>query len=118
MDGYRITIHAFDSDPKAEEKLNLMCPELLKKNNLTNLEDAVYEIHIHSMDVNSVEFLEKLGDIVNVTYTFVGLGTDDNNIAVSTRIRALYSGMINEGKLDRAPDVETIVYDTNVKQAI
>ncbi|MBQ7318802.1 MAG: hypothetical protein IJW97_01290 [Clostridia bacterium] len=118
MDGYRITIHAFDSDPKAEEKLNLMCPELLKKNNLTNLEDAIYEIHVHSMDVNSVEFLEKLGDIVNVTYTFVGLGTDDNNIAVSTRIRTLYSGMINEGKLDHAPDVETIVYDANVKQAI
>jgi hypothetical protein len=90
MDGYALTIDAFDSDEIASSRIQTICPELLdpSHNNQWLDDDAQYNIRLHGkMDVFSQEFAETVKELDSPTFVFVSLGDDDTNIDVALRIR-------------------------------
>ena len=118
MPGYRIKINAFDADEHAEEKFVAMCPELMSKefNGQDIPGEARYEIKIHSgIDTNSPAFFEKLSEIKDATYIFVCLGDDEVNLSTAVKIRALCE-RIHYTDDHHKPDIETVIYDSNIKE--
>ena len=117
MDGYVLKITAFDSDKLAEEKLKFECPQLLDENyNGKPLEgEPYYEIKIHSgIDVNTYSFKKKLQEITDVTYAFVCLGSDEQNIRTATDVRSIFEGMsFPDGN---KPEIETVVYNSHLAE--
>ena len=117
MPGYRIKINAFDVDEHTEEKLVTMCPELMSAefNGQDIPGEARYEIKIHSgIDTNSPAFFEKLSEIKDATYIFVGLGEDEVNLSTAVKIRTACE-KIHYTDDHHKPDVETVVYDSNIR---
>lgn len=120
MPGYRIKINAFDVDEHAEEKIMMMCPELMSAefNGQDILGEARYEIKIHSgIDTNSPAFFEKLSAIKDATYIFVCLGNDEVNLSTAVKIREACERIHYTGD-HRKPDVETVIYDSNIRNTM
>ncbi len=115
LDGYKLKINAFDSDKNAEEKMKFECPELLdlKYNGKPTEGEPYYEINIHSdIDATTDSFKKKIEQISDVTYAFVCLGSDEQNIRTATDIRAIFEGMdFPDGN---KPEIETVVYDSHL----
>ncbi len=117
MPGYRIKINAFDIDEQAEQKFVAMCPELMSAEfNGQNIPgEARYEIKIHGgVDTNSTVFFEKLSEIKDATYIFVCLGDDEVNLSTAVKIRAACEGIHYTGDHHK-PDIETVIYDSNIR---
>ena len=115
MTGYRIKINAFDVDEHAEENLVTMCPELMSKNRQDISGEARYEIKIHSgIDTNSPVFFDKLSEIKDATYVFVCLGEDEVNLSTAVKIRTACERIPYTGDYHK-PDIETVVYDSNIR---
>jgi len=95
MNGYELTINAFDQNPNADKIFKSLCPELMDEEHNGNfkvLDEAKYNICITpNIDVFTVDFDEKLKSINNPTYAFVALGDDDKNISVSIKLRSLFA---------------------------
>ena len=92
MDGYRLTIHAFDKDPYAESRFKALCPDLMsdKYNGVSKEGESNYTIKIHSqIDVDTSEFLDILKTISPATFVFVSLGSDEENVKTAVNMRAL-----------------------------
>ena len=125
--GYEIEIHVIDNKPNLLSRLNADYPDLMKKNYYDLNYDQVRNIQINpksatqkgdaryaivatnqGIDVNSKEFEDQLAAIHNPTYVFVALGSDDENIRISLRIRELYR------RLGKGPDIETVVFDSKL----
>lgn len=120
MPGYRIKINAFDVDEHAEEKFVTMCPELMRAefNRQDIPGEARYEIKIHSgIDTNSPAFFEKLSEIKDATYIFVCLGDDEVNLSTAVKIREACERIHYTGD-HRKPDVETVIYDSNIRNTM
>lgn len=118
LEGYKLKINVFDVDKKAEEKFKELCPELMSDNynKKEKTGEPYYEITINSgVDINVPDFENKLKEITDATYIFVCLGTDEMNLNVATKIRAM-SQRINYLGDGRKPDIETVIYDSNVKK--
>lgn len=116
LDKYKIKINAFDTDEKAREKMEVLCPDLLssKYNKVREKQEAYYEIEIHQgIDVSVPAFEEKLKEINDATFIFVCLGDDATNLEVSARIRSICE-RIRYTDNDRKPDIETVIYDSKV----
>jgi len=115
MNSYRITIHAFDKDPLAEEKFAALAPELMSEayNGVFVEGEAQYTIKIHpGVDVNTAAFAKQVGNIPGITYVLVALGNDDSNINTAVNMRML---------MERArchPRIQTIVYSARQKNAL
>ncbi len=116
MVGFRLVIHAFDEREDAASRLYALCPELKKpsksekKTEKNEWEDDYYPTIHGGIAVDSDEFVAKLREIPNATYVFVGLGSDELNISTAIHIRTLYE------QLHRRPDIETVVYDSNIRK--
>ena len=113
MDGYHIGIHAFDVDPRAEERFTAQCPELMdpRRNGTREPGEAHYDITIHSgVDLESEAFAEQFRALGPVTFVFVSLGDDSLNIRSAVKLRQL-----SERKGDH-PVIQTIVYTSAKKQ--
>ena len=109
--GFHLKINVFDADPAAESVFSMDCPEIMKMNGSRIEGEAQYDITIHSgMDARGALFLKKIEKIPDATYVFVALGSDEENIVVSSGLRAVYERMNPNYK----PDIETVVYDTNI----
>ena len=123
MDGYRLKINAFDSDELAETKLRRACPELMNMSDNTVKGEAHYSIRVETCDIDSEKFYEELSKITDVSYVFVCLGDDETNLKVSKGIRELYerlkrtTGILN-GRAFGAPDIETVIYDSSIKEML
>ncbi|MBR6719482.1 MAG: hypothetical protein IKL74_01065 [Clostridia bacterium] len=120
LEDYKLKISAFDADEKAEEKLKAMCPELMsdKYNKKFIFGEPYYEITIHSgVDVAVPQFEELLSKIDDATYIFVCLGNDEANLSAATEIRTICE-RINYSGDGRKPDIETIIYDSNVRKSL
>ena len=120
MPGYRLKIHAFDSDPYAEDRIRTLCPELMDEriNGQVIEGDAYHEIHVYpNTDVNSPAFANTMRRLRDTTYIFVCLGEDQINISAAVRIRSLCESISYVGHR-RAPDIETVVYDTDASAII
>lgn len=92
MDGYKITIDAYDQDEMAEEHLAALCPELLSPDfNGKDLPgESRYTINIHSgTDLESKSFTDSFNSLKNCTFVFISSGDDAENIKQAAHIRML-----------------------------
>lgn len=92
MDGYKLTIHAFDKDPYAESKFKALCPDLMsdKYNGKTKPGETDYTIIIHSsVDVDTSESSDIMKTIPPATFVFISLGSDEENVKTAANMRAL-----------------------------
>ncbi len=111
MDGYKLRINAFDIGKDAEEHLCASCPELLdgKHNGACVPGEAQYEISITSgVDTESRNFIDQIEKITDASYVFVALGSDEANIAVSMRLRALFE------RSERSPVIQSVIYNSDL----
>lgn len=94
MDGYKVTIDAFDLKKSAESEFKALCPDLMspKFNGISQKGESEYTIRIHSgIDVNSAEFLNEFNKLEKATYVFVSVGSDEENVKVAANMRMLWS---------------------------
>ena len=115
MDGYRVQIHAFDKDPRAQEAFTVQCPELMASDrNGTYVDgEAQYKLKIHSgVDIFSPAFEKEIRDIGQITYVFVALGDDSLNTQTAVTMR-----MLSE-RMGIHPYIHAIVYATSKKQSL
>lgn len=115
MDGYHLSLNAFEADKHAKSRFCALCPELMdsKLNGKRIKGEPHYEIEIHSKtDVETKEFLDKLELLPKVTYVFVALGDDEKNIKTAISIRTWLA------KRGIFPRIDAIVYNTEKKEAL
>ena len=115
MDGYSLTINAFDRDPLAEDKFRALAPELMseKYNGVFVEGEAYYKIRIHSnIDVETNTFAEKISEISNANFVFVALGNDDINISVAIRLRMYFE------RIKIHPVIFAVIYNSDQKKAL
>ncbi|MBR7161327.1 MAG: hypothetical protein IKD07_02840, partial [Clostridia bacterium] len=105
----RVKIHAFDEREEARSLFEAMCPEILLDRAVDAVGDMRYTVHIHRAAFGTKEFYDALETVRDVTYLFVSLGSDKQNIDAVTGIKNLFV------KLNCAPRIETIVYDHYLK---
>ncbi|MBQ1224166.1 MAG: hypothetical protein IIX84_07785, partial [Oscillospiraceae bacterium] len=116
MTGYRVEIDCFDIDADTESKFCSLCPELMDEryNRFDTPEgEAEYKINIHSgIDVATTEFDRKITSLGGLTYVFVSLGTDEQNISTAIKLRTLFE---REGM---KPRINSIVYNSDKSAAM
>ncbi|MBQ1847680.1 MAG: hypothetical protein II135_06735 [Clostridia bacterium] len=115
MDGYRIKINVFDKDEKAEDRFAASAPELMSEEyNGVHIDgEAEYTIVFHSgIETGTKAFAEKLAEITDVTYAFVSLGNDEDNIRAAVDMRMLFERMRVK------PRIQTVVFNTAEKNAL
>ena len=113
-------IHVLDRDEKAKDRFSELCPDLMNDdyNGKDILGEARYEINIRGgVDTNSTLFSKELSKITDATYIFVCLGTDEDNLAASVKIRSLCEGMQFTGD-GHKPDIETVIYDSHLSASM
>ncbi len=115
MDGYRAEINSMDIDRRVKDKFVSLCPELMddEHNGVEIDGESKYKINIHSaINVKTKEFDDLVTSISDITYVFVALGKDENNIATAIKLRML---------LERHgchPKIQAIVSNTDKKEAL
>lgn len=114
MDGYDLTINAFDKDPLAKDKFTSLCPELMKFSGVYDVESEVkYLINIYGgIDVETVVFDELFEKLGRPTYIFVSLGNDEYNVAIAMKLRMLCE------RFGYNPVIQAVVYNSDMKQAL
>lgn len=116
MDGYHAEINLFDKDPLTESKFSCLCPELMdEKHNgdFSTKGEAHYKLSIHSgLEFEQKEFWEELRKIEKVTYIFVALGSDEQNIRAAVQLRSWFE------RQGLHPVIDAIVSDTDKKNAL
>ena len=95
MDNYRFRLNGFDIDESCKDRLAAQCPELIseKYNGVFVKGEAFYQIDIHTCDVNTGSFREKIRQIGNISYAFVSLGNDSLNVAAAVNLRIWFEQM-------------------------
>lgn len=96
MDGYHLTIDAYDIDEHIEDRLKAEMPELLSAgfNNVFIPGEAEYTINIHSgIDVTTERFNIDFQQKKHTTFVFVSLGSDERNVHIAANIRMLCERM-------------------------
>lgn len=117
MDGYKLSIHAFDKDKQAESKFKALYPDLLSQDyNGTDNGESNYSITIHSkMDIHTTEFKDYLATLKDekcASFIFISLGSDEENIKAATDMRMLWK------RLGSDPTIQTVVRNTAVSKAL
>ena len=116
MDGYHIQINAFDNDVDALNRFRAMCPELMDSAHNGNFSDdgeAQYIINIHpGMQFDTPFFYQALRDIKQISYVFVALDNDVDNIRTATNLRMFFERMCIH------PTIQSIVKSTAKKEAL
>ncbi len=115
MDGYRVEIDAFDSDPLSEERFGAACPELLsdRLNGRKIPGEAEYTIRIHpGIDVQTKQFNDMIRQLPAVTYVFVSLGSDEANIRMAAEMRMLTA------RYGSDPQIVAVVGHSERKEAL
>lgn len=115
VSGFRLKIRAYEQKADAAESFRAQCPELMALNRNEIEGEAHYDIEIFGgVDATANSFVGELEKVPDATYVFVCLGTDDRNILVSERVRTAYARINPLFK----PDIETIVYDSEIKESM
>lgn len=115
MDGYTVTIDAFDADKRAESKFTALCPEIMSKryNGVQREGEAAYTVRVHSdMDVHTAEFEKAVSLITGATLVVVALGDDELNIRTAVRLRALFE------RQGVRPAIRAVVYNEKLVDAL
>lgn len=95
MDNYRFKLNGFDKADGCKDQITAQCPELLKEryNGVFVPGEAYYQIDIHTCDVHTESFREKVRNIGNISFAFVCLGNDSLNISAAVELRVLFEQM-------------------------
>ena len=112
LPGYRVKITAFDESKEAKSMFQAACPEIKVDENIDEIGDMRYTVNIRKAIFGTEDFyseLEKIGDIARV---FISLGSDRQNIMATVGIRNRLA------KQKCFPNIETIVYDSNLKDRV
>ena len=115
MDGYSVNIHVFDKDELAEEKFASLCPELMsdRYNGVMIPGESEYSISIHSgVDVKTKTFSDFMASLHQISFVFVSLGDDAENINQASHIRMLCE------RAGCKPVIKTMIYNTEEKEAL
>lgn len=118
MDGYKLSINAFDKDKKAEAKFKTLCPDLLSPNynGVTTNGESDYSITIHSkIDVNTsylTTIFETLSQTTPATFVFVSLGSDEENIRVASNMRMIWK------RFGLSPIIQTVAKNPKVSKVL
>jgi len=115
MDGYHIEIDAFEKDALAEERFTALCPELMSEdyNGVSVPGETEYTIRIHSgIDVETKAFADSIGEMKDVTYAFVALGSDEMNVKTAVDLRMLFE----RSKIK--PVIHAVVRNSDEKAAL
>lgn len=115
MDGYRVTIDAFDRDEQAADKLAALCPELMSEeyNGVYVEGEAQYFINVHSgVDIDTQSFAGEIKKLSGATYVFVALGDDSENIKAAAKLRMMFER--NGAK----PVIQAVVRDSDANKAL
>lgn len=114
LDGYKLSLHIFDSNKTVDTKFKTMCPEIFKTNHLKDDKNPQYDIYFYNgNDIKDYKFISDISNIKNITNVFVTLGTDKDNIETSMKLRTLISKnkLVDATKQSISPQILTIVYD-------
>lgn len=114
LEGYRISIDAFDLDADAEERFAFGCPDLMsKENNGVYLDgEAQYKITFHTgLSVDSIAFNSAIASLPVPTYVFVSLGSDERNVRTAVALRRLFRQL----HAPHDPVIHAIVYNSTSK---
>lgn len=109
MAGYRLKLTAFDRRPDALDRFAVQCPELIFPPHTAGkwANEEEYDISIHSgVEFNSQQCLGLLGQMEQITYIFVSLGSDTQNIAAAVKLREICE------QLGFHPYIQAVVYDS------
>lgn len=117
MDDYKLTIHAFDKDEKVESKFKALCPDLLSTDyDGSDDGDADYSIIFHAgIDITTFEFvdcLKTLKDEKQVTFVFISLGSDEENVNAAVNVRMICK------RLGMEPFIQTVVKNTTISKSL
>lgn len=115
MDGYHVSIDAFDADENAEERFCAAAPELMseKYNGVKIAGEAEYTIRIHSgTDVTTKSFADEIAKLTDTTYVFISLGSDEMNIKTAAELRMMFE------RMKIKPVIQAVVYSTDEKNAL
>ena len=115
MDGYRLKINAVDQDPLAGERFAALCPELMdeKYNGVFTAGEAGYDIRVLSgVDVETKTFTDHLSTLSDITYVFISLGSDEQNIKTAADLRMRFERM----KLH--PQIHCVLSSDKVKDVL
>lgn len=108
MDGYRLTVHAFDSRLNASCHFAGECPELMSadRNGVEEEGESFYHIVIHdNVDVASSLFEEALLKTGPISHVFISLGNDSLNIKTAVKLREFCE------RQGYDPCIQAVVYD-------
>ena len=114
MDGYRLTIDAFDLDSAAEDRFSALYPELTAApfNGSSDPDDSQYTIRIHSgVDVTTKTFLDAIEQLRDTTWAFVSLGSDELNMQTAAALRQQFERM----HLTHRPTILAVINRTELK---
>ena len=116
MTGYKLEIKAVDKDADALDKFASCCPELMKEGYNGNFSDdgeAQYNITIKgNVGIDSLEFEEEVESMKEITYAFVDVGDDEENIGVAVKLRSILAKMGKESR------IQAVVYNSDRKKAL
>jgi hypothetical protein len=115
MDGYTLNLYGVDRDEAAEDKFAALCPELMseKYNGVFVPGESRYTIKVFSgVDTATRTFIELVRSLPQLTYVFVALGDDEDNINCAANIRMLCE------RCGSKPVIRTVVYSTEENEAL
>ena len=111
MDGYKLEINVYDSDPLARSKFEAEAPELLNPEfaNPRNPHENQFIINIHGgIDVSTVEFNRKIEEVASkTTFAFTCLGNDERNLETAIKLRMLFE------RYENKPHIISVVYTSS-----
>lgn len=114
--GYTIRITAIDESKHAKTRFSAACREISLKTHKLDANDMKYYVDVKRARAGTEEFRKIISDLVeqnaSPTYVFVCLGSDATNISTALDIRCQLAG------LGKFPDIETVVYDTALKNRV
>lgn len=118
MDGYKLSVNAFDKDENAKSKFRAVCPDLISPiyNGVSKKGESDYTIAIHSkFDVNTSELMsafETLSSDTPATFIFISIGSDEENVKVAANMRMLWK------RLGFSPIIQTVVKDKKISEVL
>lgn len=115
MDGYKLTIDAFDKSAGAKSRFSMLCPDLInpKYNGVQVKGESDYTIRIHSgINADSSDLVDVLKNNEPATFVFISLGSDEENVKTAANMRMIC------GRLGSEPFIQTVVYNPKAAEIL
>ena len=111
LPGYSVHIKVLDEREDAASRFEALCPDLQIGTTWSEEGDMRYSIHFSKVSAGTKDFLNEID--AKTTFVFVCLGNDEQNITAALDIRRALNRLDRNDAL-----VETVVYDTDVKNRL